>query len=71
MNELIYKPEELSGHPNSGMEEELKSIVMLVEMGNNEEDIKTIYCLKDKILIEKFDEADIVILNELKQRYYT
>lgn len=69
MNELIYKPEELTGHPNSGIEEEMRSIVMLVEMGNNEEDIKSIYCLNDKVLIKKFDLADIALLIEFKERY--
>lgn len=69
MNELIYKPEELIGHPNSGLEEDMRSIVMLIEMGNNEEDLKTIYRLKDKILIKKFDVTDSAIFNQLKDRY--
>jgi hypothetical protein len=70
MNELIYKSEELTGHPNSDIEEDMRSIVMVVEMGNNEEDLKNIYRLKDKILIKKFDFTDIAIWNQIKDRYY-
>lgn len=70
MNELIYKPEELTGHPNFDIEEEMRSIVMVVEMLDNEEDLKNIYRLKDKILIKKFDFMDIAIWNQIKDRYY-
>jgi hypothetical protein len=31
--------------------------------------MKSIYCLKDKVLIKKFDEADNAVLNEFKDRY--
>jgi hypothetical protein len=69
MEELIYKPEKPSGHPNYELEEEFKSIEMLIERGENEDDIKNMYYLKDKILKKKFDKKDIALFKQFKDRY--
>lgn len=69
MEELTYKPEDPSGHPNFELEEDFKSVEMLVELGNNEDDLKNIYYLKDKIFKLKFNAADIALFNQFKERY--
>lgn len=69
MEELIYRPEDPGGHPNIEMEEDLKSIEMLIEMGNNEDDLKNLYKLKDKLFKKKFNAADIALLKQFKDRY--
>jgi hypothetical protein len=51
------------------MEEDFKAVEMLVEMGTNDDDLKKIYYLKDKVLKKKFDAADIALFTQLKERY--
>lgn len=69
MNELIYKPEDKVDRPNPEFEADLKLLETFVEVGENNEDLKNINYLKEKLYSKKFDKADLALITQFKDRY--